>query len=99
VDKPLGLQAEKTMPKPTKPPSTNVAGGPVNIEDVPISPTPFATSHDAMLDSPRLECIEHPKVSLHRPSPMYSELPVDHNQARALPCLGREINCELTHMF
>jgi hypothetical protein len=67
VDKPPSLQAEKTTPKPMKPPSPEAAQGPVNIEDVPTSPTPFTSSYDTTLDSLRSESIEHPKMSPQSP--------------------------------
>jgi hypothetical protein len=54
VDKPLSLQAEKTTLEPMKPLSPEDVQGPVNVEDAPTSPTPFASSYDAALDSPRL---------------------------------------------
>jgi hypothetical protein len=45
-----------------KPPSHEDERGPVNIEDVPISPTPFASSHESMLDSPRPKSIERLEI-------------------------------------
>jgi hypothetical protein len=93
VDKLPSLQAEKTMPESMKPLSPKDARGPVNVDDAPTSSTPFTSSHDATLDSPRPKSIDRSEMSLWSPrfhglgAPNGSQL----GEGSSVPLLGEQL--------